>query len=61
MLLAFNKSHKITPTAALCRNIRQEVAVLTSNFILQQSILQQLLEEIKHGNQESVDRPKSQG
>lgn len=58
MLLAFSKIHKANPTVALCRTVRQETAVLATNFKQQRDALLQLLESIKHDNQESVDRLK---
>lgn len=61
MLLAFSKITKSQPTAQLCRTVRQETAVLTSNFKKQRDTLLQLLESMKHDNQESVDRLKSEG
>lgn len=59
MLLAFSKVHKSQPTAAICRTLRQETAVLTSNFKNQRDALLKLLEDMKNDNQESVDRLKS--
>lgn len=61
MLLAFSKSHKPKPTAQLCRAVRLETAVVSLNLARQLDNLLQLLETMKHDNQESVDRLKSEG
>lgn len=61
MLLAFSKVLAIPPTAVLCHTARVETAALTATLREQTGILLQLLEEIKHDNQESVDRLKSEG
>lgn len=59
MLLAFSKIPQTKPAATLCQSLRHETAALTTNFKKQRDSLLQLLEEIKHDNQESVDRLKS--
>ncbi len=58
MLLAFSKIQKSQPTVAICRTIRQETTVLVTTFKQQRDSLLELVEKIKHDNQESVDRLK---
>jgi hypothetical protein len=61
MLLAFSNATKPNPVVAICRSIRLEAATSSNNFKKRTEELLQLLEEMKHDNQESVDRLKSEG